>query len=411
MRALMIIVLMITFMSSIAQAEKRIVVNLASRTLGLYDGNKRLNVYPLGVGKVSTPTPVGYYKILNKEIDPPWIDPSNPEYEVPSGAGNPLGYRWMQIYGNYGIHGTNNPSSIGFYVSNGCIRMREADVEELFDNVEVGTPVDITYNRVVVEKAEDNNIAYYIYPDGYGRQALDVKYVNSWIEPWGVSAFADESEIAEAIANSSGEPIYIGKAYSLKIDDNDVPATTQNGRHFDNKVVERGGITYLPAVPIAIALEMKLEWRHHTTLATRYGEVSGIEKKGQLYLNEDDANILFRVEGWKEGSIYKLKSLGPEISTFGEDKIKTEETDNKDKEQSNNNLSNEPNSLDKNESNNIEDVNTEDKSKVKDKDTNASSKDKPQSNKTKNKSKAKKSNGEVNQETDKLTPVNSIPKI
>ena len=227
--------------------------------------------------------PEGKYESI-AVADATWIDPSNPEYEVPSGADNPLGYRWMQIHGNYGIHGTNKPSSIGHYVSNGCIRMWEKDVEALFDEVEVGTPVEITYNRVVVEKAADDQIAYYIYPDGYSRQALDVKYVNSWIEPWGVSAFAEDSEIADAISRSDGEPVYIGKAFNIKLEDEVVPATDQNKRHFDSKAVERGGITYLPAVPIAIALKMKLEWRHHTTLATNYGEVTGIEKKGQLYL-------------------------------------------------------------------------------------------------------------------------------
>ena len=89
--------MMSSAMVGIAQAEKKIIINLAARALSLYEDNKRIELYPLGVGKISTPTPVGYYKILTKEIDPPWIDPSHPEYEVPSGADNPLGYRWMQI--------------------------------------------------------------------------------------------------------------------------------------------------------------------------------------------------------------------------------------------------------------------------------------------------------------------------
>ena len=80
-----------------ASAEKKIFINLASRLMLFYDGNAKLAVYHLGVGKVSTPTPTGYYKINTKEIDPPWIDPSDPEYEVPSGPDNPLGYRWMQL--------------------------------------------------------------------------------------------------------------------------------------------------------------------------------------------------------------------------------------------------------------------------------------------------------------------------
>lgn len=294
-----------------AHAEKKILINAAARTLSLYDGDVRICLYPVGLGKVSTPTPTGYYKIRTKEINPPWIDPRNPEYEVPSGSSNPLGYRWMQIQGNYGIHGTNKPDSIGFYVSNGCIRMKEADVEALFDMVEIDTPVEITYNRLVVEKAADGNVVYYIYPDGYNQQPLDVKYVNSWLIPWGVSAFADDREIEQAIYKSAGEPIYIGKPYTLELSGEIVPATEQNKRHFDNKAVERGGITYLPAVPIAIAMKIKLEWRHHTTLATKFGEVPGIERKGQLYINEDDAGILFGVEGWKDGNTYKLKPLPP----------------------------------------------------------------------------------------------------
>ena len=331
MRAIIMTALVLMFMSSYlvstAHAEKRIIINLASRMLGLYDGNVRLALYPLGVGKVSTPTPTGYYKILTKEIDPPWIDPKNPEYEIPSGSTNPLGYRWMQIKGNYGIHGTNRPDSIGFYVSNGCIRMREADVEDLFDKVQVGTPVEITYNRVVVEKAADDRIAYYIYPDGYNCQPLDVKYVNSWITPWGISAFADDNEIKEEIYKSSGEPVYIGKVYSIEFDGKTIHDTKQNNRHFDSKAVERGGITYLPVVPIAIAMEMKLEWRHHTTLATKYGQVPGIEKKGQLYINEDDANVLFKVEGWKNGNVYKLKPLSPVTEDYNSDSEAKEKDD------------------------------------------------------------------------------------
>ncbi len=399
MRAFINLMFVFTIISCVminaAQAEKKIVINLASRALSLYDGGKRLELYPLGVGKVSTPTPTGYYKILTKEIDPPWIDPSNPEFEVPSGESNPLGYRWMQIHGNYGIHGTNRPDSIGHYVSNGCIRMREADVEQLFDAVEVGTPVEITYNRVVVEKAADDRIAYYIYPDGYGWQALDVKYVTSWLEPWGISAFAEEKEIADAIARSDGEPVYIGKAYSIELDEKIIPATDQNNRHFDSKVVERGGITYLPAVPIAIAMEMKLEWRHHTTLATKFGEVPGIEKKGQLYLNEDDAGLLFRVEGWREGNVYKLRKMAPEDETFDVTKIEPD-PNVQDKKTDENKIEIEKENSDENQQNQIENKienqnENQSENKIEEEDKNSNKNVK----KSEKKSKSKKKNNET----------------
>ena len=299
---------------------KKIIVNSASRILALYEGDKKVAIYPLGLGKVSTPTPTGYYKILEKAVNPTWIDPSDPEYEVPSGPNNPLGYRWMQIQGNYGIHGTNKPNSIGYYVSNGCIRMYEKDVEELYDAVEVNTPVEITYNRVVVEKAPDENIVYYVYPDGYGWQDLKVADVNKWLEPYGVAAFESDADIEEKIKASDGNPTYIGKPYNIELNGKILPQIELNGRIFVSRAVIRENITYLPAVPLAVALNTKVEWRaSESTLKSQYGEVTGYEKKKQIYLNADDAMLLFNIDGGlqsvsknpADGKIFRLNTIKP----------------------------------------------------------------------------------------------------
>jgi len=301
-------------------ASKKIVINSASRILALYVNDKKVAIYPLGLGKVSTPTPTGYYRILEKAINPTWIDPSDPEYEVPSGPNNPLGYRWMQIKGNYGIHGTNKPDSIGYYVSNGCIRMYEKDVEALYNAVEVDTPVEITYNRVVVEKAPDENIVYYIYPDGYGWQDLKVDDVNKWLEPYGVAAFESDADIAEKIKASDGNPTYIGKPYNIELNGKILPQVELNGRIFVSRAVIRENITYLPAVPLAVALNTKVEWRaSESTLKTQYGEVTGYEKKKQIYLNADDAMLLFNIDGGlqsvsknpDDGKVFKLRTVTP----------------------------------------------------------------------------------------------------
>ena len=300
-----------------AEPERKIVINSASRILTLYEGNKKLAMYPLGLGKTSTPTPTGYYKILEKATNPTWIDPSDPEYEIPSGPNNPLGYRWMQIQGNYGIHGTNKPDSIGYYVSNGCIRMNEKDVEELYDAVEVNTPVEITYNRIVVEKADDDNVVYYIYPDGYGWQKVEIADVLRWIEPYGVAPFVSDSEIAEKIQASDGEPTYIGKPYNIELNGKVLKQIELNGRIFLSRAVVRDTITYLPVVPIAVALNTKIEWRaSESTLKTAYGEVTGYERKKQIYCNADDAVILFNIDGGLQsnnngGKIFRLKTITP----------------------------------------------------------------------------------------------------
>ena len=327
--------------SADVHAEKRIIINSASRLLTFYNDGAKIAVYPLGLGKTWTPTPVGYYKIQSKEVNPSWIDPSDPEYEIPSGPDNPLGYRWMGIIGNYGIHGTNKPDSIGHYVSNGCVRMLEKDVEVLFDEVEVGTPVDITYNRVVVEKVDDGNVAYYIYPDGYGWQSIDVNYVNSWLEPYGVSPFVSDSEIAEKIKNSDGQPTYVGKPYNIELNGNKIDTTEANGRKFLAKAVVRDTVAYIPAVPLAMALKTKLEWRAgESTLKTQYGEVVGYEMKNQLYCNADDVHVLFSVEGGlqnisdkpEQGKIFRFKSVENKPIEIFETPAETVETPKKETE-------------------------------------------------------------------------------
>ena len=324
------IILILSSLAMPAHAQKKILINAASRLMLFYDGDKKLAVYHLGLGKVSTPTPTGYYKITDKEINPSWIDPSDPEYEVPSGPDNPLGYRWMQFSGNYGIHGTNRPESIGGYVSNGCIRMNERDVEELFDAVEVGTPVEITYNRVVVEKSPDGDVVYYIYPDGYGMQDLTVADVTKWLEPFGVLAFESDYDISQKIEASDGEPTYIGKPFNVEINGQLTQPTDANNTRFFAKAVIRDGITYMPVVPIAKILRLKLEWnKSESSLKSRYGKVVCYEKKNQLYCNADDAPILFNMEGGlqtdKDGTkIFRFKSLPAVTTPTTPDKPKTD---------------------------------------------------------------------------------------
>lgn len=317
---LAIIFILSSLVTPAQAAQKKIFINAASRLMTFYDGDVKIAVYHLGLGKVSTPTPTGYYKITEKAINPSWIDPSDPEYEIPSGPDNPLGYRWMQIWGNYGIHGTNRPDSIGSYVSNGCIRMREQDVEELFDAVEVGTPVEITYNRIVVEKTPDGEVVYYIYPDGYGMQDINVAEVKRWIEPFGVLAFESDYDISQKIEASDGEPTYIGKPYNVEVNGELTQPTDANNTRFFAKAVMKDGISYMPVVPIAKILRLKLEWsKSESTLKSKFGKVICYEKKDQLYCNADDAPILFNMEGGLQtdkngGKIFRFKSL-PVVET------------------------------------------------------------------------------------------------
>ena len=280
--------------------EKKIVINLASRLLTLYQGNEKIRMYPIGPGTTSTPTPTGYYKISSKDFNPTWTDPSDPENVIPSGPSNPLGYRWMLLYGNYGIHGTNKPDSIGHYVSNGCIRMLESDVEALFDLVELGTPVEITYNRIVVEKSPDDMVAYYIYPDGYGWQPISVELVDQWLKGYGVESFVSYASIEEKISASDGEPTYIGKVYPILV----------NGSRISGKAVLSDAVMYLPVTGIASALQLDVRWNEEeSSLESPYGKVIGYNKRDVLYFNADDVETLFHLSGGlNSGNMYQLST-------------------------------------------------------------------------------------------------------
>lgn len=103
-------------------------VSTSGRTLTLYNNGKVVKTYPIAVGKMLTQTPVGQFVIINKAPNP----------------GGPFGTMWMSLSKqHYGIHGTNDPSSIGKAVSHGCIRMHNYDVEELSSIVPIGTRVMI----------------------------------------------------------------------------------------------------------------------------------------------------------------------------------------------------------------------------------------------------------------------------
>ncbi|MTV50902.1 L,D-transpeptidase family protein [Heliobacillus mobilis] len=104
-------------------------VSISKRQLYLYQNNQLMKTYPIAVGRIVTPTPTGRLTIINKQPNP----------------GGPYGSMWMGLSKpSYGIHGTNDPSSIGQAVSHGCIRMYNRDVLELSRIVPIGTPVVIS---------------------------------------------------------------------------------------------------------------------------------------------------------------------------------------------------------------------------------------------------------------------------
>ena len=127
------------------QVKRTIVVSLEDRKMALVEDGQVKKVYTVAVGKQSTPSPVGTFTIQRRV--------KNPVYQhegkvVQPGPGNPVGTRWMGLsVKGYGIHGTNEPKSIGKAASHGCIRMARKDLEEMYEMVHVGDAVELVGQR------------------------------------------------------------------------------------------------------------------------------------------------------------------------------------------------------------------------------------------------------------------------
>ena len=125
--------------------KRLLLVSLPDRQLALIENGQVKKVYPVAVGKESTPSPTGSFRIVARVTDPSYYHEGK---VVTPGPKNPLGTRWMGLgYKGYGIHGTNAPNSIGKAASHGCIRMVKKDLEELFGMVKVGDEVEIRGDR------------------------------------------------------------------------------------------------------------------------------------------------------------------------------------------------------------------------------------------------------------------------
>lgn len=112
------------------RGEVSILIRLEEKTLYLFVDGQVFKRYPIAIGKTKTPSPIGEWQIVWKDVD--W--------------GTGFGTRWLGLdvpWGTFGIHGTDKPWTIGEKSSHGCIRMRNRDVEELYECVPYGTNVKI----------------------------------------------------------------------------------------------------------------------------------------------------------------------------------------------------------------------------------------------------------------------------
>ena len=122
-----------------------VLVSIPDRKLALFENGRVVRIYRIAVGKTSTPSPAGEFKIVNRVTNPTYYHKGE---VIGAGKDNPVGTRWIGLSAkSYGIHGTNQPNSIGKAASTGCIRIGKQDLEELFAIVDVGDTVQIRAER------------------------------------------------------------------------------------------------------------------------------------------------------------------------------------------------------------------------------------------------------------------------
>lgn len=140
-----------------------IIINKSTNQLGYFNNGELVRVFDVATGRSDSLTPEGSFTIVNKIKNRPYYKDG-----IPGGdPRNPLGDRWLGLdargtYGTtYAIHGNNNPSSIGKYVSAGCVRMHNDDVHWLFDQLQLYTPVKIGHFSADFHEAA-RNVGYEI---------------------------------------------------------------------------------------------------------------------------------------------------------------------------------------------------------------------------------------------------------
>ncbi len=142
--------------------ERQLVLDRRLRQLSVIEDGRERRRFPVGVGRPGWETPVGRFEVIELAVDPTWEHPATGR-RIPPGPGNPLGSRWIGFHRDCrgrsgfngtehlvvkgcvsaGFHGTPQRDSVGQAVSHGCVRLLDEHVRELFELVELGTPVTV----------------------------------------------------------------------------------------------------------------------------------------------------------------------------------------------------------------------------------------------------------------------------
>ena len=199
-----------------AELDNGFVINLPELLLYHFVCGAYQRCYSLAVGKPSWPTPTGNYKIVEKRFNPTWNVPESIQEEmedqgfevvekVPPGPQNPLGKYWLGTSASgVGIHATNRPWSVGYYVSHGCIRMLPSEISQLFPQITIGTPVKIIYRPIKLAVTPEGRIYLEAHPDIYQKKVPALDYLKDLAQHYQLSDRIDWDKVPAILKAREG---------------------------------------------------------------------------------------------------------------------------------------------------------------------------------------------------------------
>jgi L,D-transpeptidase ErfK/SrfK len=193
-----------------------VVINLPElRLYRFFSRIEMVKTYPIGIGDAGYETPKGVYRVVEREVDPTWdLPPSLRKHfgvtKVPPGPENPLGKYWIGLSRKgYGIHGTAFPWGVGRLVSHGCIRLYPEHIAQLFEEVSIGTPVEIIYEPVKIG-FKGKQVFLEVHPDVYRKIADIKKHTRRRLQALGLWNHICVERMEAVLQRQNGVPVCIG---------------------------------------------------------------------------------------------------------------------------------------------------------------------------------------------------------
>jgi L,D-transpeptidase ErfK/SrfK len=213
--------------------QEGLVLNLPEMRLYYYPKSRsgepvRVITHPVSIGRVGWETPRGLTHVAAKKVDPVWYPPESIRDEhaaegrplpkvVPAGPDNPLGRHAIRLgWPEYLIHGTNKPDGVGMRVSHGCIRMFPEDIEALYSQTPVGTPVRVV-NQPIKAGWSGGTLFLEVHPAAAELKLDKTPDVNEALQrvidaaPLGVTVTVDWAEVERVARARQGIPAPVGQ--------------------------------------------------------------------------------------------------------------------------------------------------------------------------------------------------------